>query len=102
MSQFTSDVTSDDKLWALLSWLFAPLIGIVVLLMEDKKSRPFLKYHAVVSIAFTVVVYVISAVTVGCGSILLLANIWFAIKAYQGEYSEIPFLSNFVKSQGWV
>ena len=42
------DVTSDDKLWALLAYIF-PLIAILALVMEDKKERPFLKYHAVPS-----------------------------------------------------
>ena len=48
-----SEITQDDKLWALLSYLFCPLIGIVVLLIEDKKNRPFLKYNAWVSIVPT-------------------------------------------------
>ena len=34
--QLNSDITSDDKLWALLSYLF-PILAVVVLLMEDKK-----------------------------------------------------------------
>ena len=33
------DVTSDDKLWGALSYVFAPIVGIIVLLMEDKKAR---------------------------------------------------------------
>ncbi len=35
------DVTSDDKLWAALDIVFAPMVGIIVLLMEDKKVAPF-------------------------------------------------------------
>ncbi|PKN93148.1 MAG: hypothetical protein CVU44_12025 [Chloroflexi bacterium HGW-Chloroflexi-6] len=102
MSEFNSEITSDDKLWGLLSWLFAPIVGVIVLLMDDKKNRPFLKYHAVSSIAFTVVAYVITTLTVGCGAVILLLNIWFAIKAYQGEYVTIPVITDFVKKQGWV
>lgn len=33
------EITDDDKLWALLGWLFWP-IAVIVLLMEEKKQRP--------------------------------------------------------------
>jgi len=33
------EITADDKLWALLGWLFWP-IAVIVLLMEEKKQRP--------------------------------------------------------------
>jgi len=61
------DLTSDDKLWAALANL--PLIGwiagIAILLMEDKKSRPFVKYNAVQGLALTVVATVLSFVCIG-------------------------------------
>ena len=31
-----NDITDDDKLWSLLSWIIW-VIGVVALLMEDKK-----------------------------------------------------------------
>lgn len=101
MSNFSSDVTSDDKLWALLSYLI-PIVAIVVLLMEDKKARPFIKFHAVQSLAATVVLTILATVTFGCGSILYLALIWWGIKAYQGEYVTIPVVTDFIKKQGWA
>ena len=64
------DVTDDDKLWALLSWIFAPLIPIIVLLLEDKKNRPFIKYNAMQALIFSVIGYIVasvlSAVIIGC------------------------------------
>jgi hypothetical protein len=33
-----SDISQDDKLWAMLGYII-PLIAIVVLFMEDKKNR---------------------------------------------------------------
>ena len=69
-----NDITSDDKLWAALAWAIWP-IAIVILVMEDKKNRPFQKYHAVNSLAFgiifSVVLMIISAVTFGLGSCLI-------------------------------
>jgi len=98
---FNPEVTSDDKLWALLSYLF-PIVAIIVLFMEDKKARPFIKFHAVQSLAATVVLSILATVTFGCGSILFLALIWWGIEAYQGKMVEIPFITNFIKGQGWV
>ena len=35
------DITSDDRLWSALGYPI-PLIAIIVLLMEEKKNRPFI------------------------------------------------------------
>ena len=102
-------ITSDDKLWAALGYPIA-IIAIIVLFMEEKKSRPFIKFHAVQSIAFNialfVLIFVLTAVTLGfggiCAPLLWLATLWPAYKAYQGEYVEIPVITNFIKNQGWV
>lgn len=94
------EITSDDRLWALLSYIFSPLIGIIILLMEDKKNRPFLRYHAVVSIALGVVTFVLSFLCIGF--LIYLYGIYVGIKAYQGEMVEVPVISNFVRNQGWV
>jgi uncharacterized membrane protein len=100
------DITQDDKLWALLSWLFWPIA--VIALLIDKKERPFIKYHAVQSIILGVVGYalsaLLSAVIVGCfvGFALLVYVIYLAVKAYQGEWVVIPFITDFCKKQGWI
>jgi uncharacterized protein len=52
--QVPMDVTDDDKLWALLSWIFAPIVPIIVLLLEDKKTRPFIKYNAIQALILSV------------------------------------------------
>ncbi|HEC33523.1 MAG TPA: DUF4870 domain-containing protein [Chloroflexi bacterium] len=105
--QAPTEITDDDKLWALLSWLFWP-IAIIVLLLEDKKQRPFIKYNAVQSLALAIVGWIISAiltfVLVGCvvGVAWLVYAIYLAIKAYQGEWVTVPFLTDFCKNQGWI
>jgi len=101
------ELTDDDKLWALLSWLLWP-IAIIALLMEDKKQRPFIKYHAVQALAVGVVGYVVSGVLsviiVGCflWFAVLIYQIYLAIQAYQGEWVEVPFITDFCKDQGWI
>jgi uncharacterized protein len=103
-------VTSDDKLWGALSYVFAPIVGIIVLLMQDKKDRPFIKFHAVqsiaASIAFAIAVTIIATVTLGigglCAPLAWLVFLYWAYKAYQGEMVEIPVVTNFLRNQGWV
>ncbi len=101
------EITDDDKLWALLGWLFWP-IAIIVLLLEDKKQRPFIKYHAIQALAVGVVGYVISGVlsfiVVGCvlWVLVLIYQIYLAIKAYQGEWVTVPGITDFCKNQGWI
>lgn len=105
-----SDITSDDKLWAALSYVFAPLVGIIALLMEDKKTRPYIKFHAVQSIAaslvFMVVAAILSVVTLGfgglCVPLLWLVFLYWAYLAYQGQDVKIPVVSDFIRKQGWA
>lgn len=101
-AQFSSDITSDDKLWAALGYIFSPIVPIILLLMEDKKNRPFIKFHAVQAIAAFVVISILATVTLGLGYIVVLVMYYWAYKAYQGEYVEIPVITNFIKNQGWV
>jgi uncharacterized protein len=98
----SSDLTSDDRLWALLSWLLWP-VAVIVLLMDDKKSRPFIKYNAVLSLAFAVPLYVLGTITVGCLFVLgAIYAIVLGIQAYQGKWVTVPLLTDFIKKQGWV
>ena len=111
MSQapMSADVTSDDKLWAALGYPIV-LVAIIVLFMEDKKARPFIKFHAVQSIAASVVIWVvgliITTVTLGFGGLCLpllwIPLLYWGYKAYQGEMVEIPVVTNFIKNQGWA
>lgn len=103
------EITSDDKLWAALGYPI-PLISIIALLMDDKKERPFIKFHAIQSIAFNVAIWVIililSVVTLGigavCAPVFWLVTFWPAVDSYGGKYTEIPVVTNFIKNQGWV
>jgi len=97
-----SEITQDDKLWGLLSWLLWP-VAIIVLLMEDKKGRPFLKYNAVLSLAMAVVITILGTITVGCLALVgAIYVIVLAFQTYQGQWVNVPVLSDFVKKQGWV
>jgi len=96
------DVTSDDKLWAALAYVFSPLVPIIIMLMEDKKNRPYIRAHNAQALTAGIVYIILTSVTVGCLGILWFVMLYWAYKAYQGEYVEIPVITNFVKNQGWA
>lgn len=85
----------------MLSYLF-PVIAIVVLFMDEKKQRPYIKFSAVQSLAAAVAISVISVVTLGCGGVLGFAFLYWAYQAYQGVDITIPFVTDFIRKQGWV
>jgi len=99
----------NDKLMAALCYPI-PLVSLIILISDTMKVKPFLKFHAVQSLALNVVLWigfmVISFVTAGCGAIcapvILLAMLYPAYKAYQGEMFAIPTLTDFIKNQGWA
>jgi uncharacterized membrane protein len=101
------EITSDDKLWAALGYPIG-LIALIVLFIDEKKNRPFIKYHAVQSLAANVVFVIISIIlgitVVGalCAPLLWLVFFYWAYQAYQGKMFDIPVLTNFIKGQGWV
>lgn len=108
MSQepMSPEITSDDKLWAALAYFFSPIIPIVILLMEDKKNRPYLKSHnaqaLVMGVVMAVIVPIIGTVTLGCGFVLWFLMWYWAYVAYQGKAITIPVVTDFCKNQGWA
>ncbi len=108
-AKVSTDATSDDKLWAALGYPIG-LIAIIMLFMEDKKNRPFIRYHAVQSIALWVVYVVlgvvITTVTLGfggiCFGVVWLAFLYAAYLAYQGQMFTVPLVTDFIKNQHWV
>ena len=103
------DVTSDDKLWAALAYVFSPIVPIIILLMEDKKNRPFIKAHnaqaLVAGVALGVILSILTTVTCGIGAILFIVwvvMLYWAYQAYQGQYVTIPVITDFCKKQNWA
>lgn len=115
----STDITSDDKLWAALGYPIF-IIALIMLFIEGKKDRPFIKFHAVQALALNVVLVVVevvlsifttalASVTLGIGGllsclfpILWLGMIWPAVLAFQGKYFEIPVVTKFLRGQHWI
>lgn len=104
-----SEISSDDRLWALLAYIFSPLIPVIILLMEDKKERPFIKAHNIQALVWGVIGWAVSSLLapvffIGCVvwvAYIVITIIW-ALKANKGELVEIPVITDFVKKQGWA
>jgi uncharacterized membrane protein len=102
-----TDITSDDKLWAALGYPIF-IIALIMLFVEGKKNRPFIKFHAVQALALNVGVWVVAIIlgfipVVGCISpFFWLLLLWPAILAYQGKYFEVPVVTKFLRDQHWI
>jgi len=117
MSQ--EQVNDNDKLFAALSYILWP-VAVIVLLSETNKARPFQRYHAIQALGFVVAAIIVYIPLICIDVILsqissLLACLlypvflvpaafafWFAYRAYQGEQFEIPYVTQFMKKQGWL
>ena len=100
------DITDDDKLWALLAYVLTPIVPVIIMLMEDKKARPFLRAHNAQALAWGVVTILVSILTsflCGLPGLLTWAvGCYWGWQAYQGQMVTIPILTDFVKGQGWA
>ncbi len=102
------EVTSDDKLWVLLAYILSPIVPIILLLMEDKKDRPYIKAHNAQALVVGIVILLLSmligwTVFLGCIPFALwLVMVYWGLQAYQGKFVTIPVVTDFVKRQGWA
>ena len=116
------DVTSDDKLFSALSYIFTPLVSLLVLLMDQTKDRAYPRYHAIQAVGFGVALFVFeaiiapiifcvgTAVTLGIGAACLwiifflpfIPAVYYAYLAYKGTYFEIPVITRMMQQQKWL
>jgi uncharacterized membrane protein len=105
--QPSTDITSDDKLWAALGYPIF-IIALIMLFIEGKKDRPFIRYHAIQALALNVVLWVVVIIlsfipVVGCITpFVWLLMLWPAVLAFQGKYFEIPVVTKFLRDQHWI
>jgi len=99
-------ITSEDRLWAALSWLpitpLWPILAVLALLVEGPKDRPFVRYNAVLSLTTGVILIPLVIVTVGCAALFYFVFFYWAYQASQGQQVEVPLVSGWVRKWGWV
>ena len=100
MTDFNAEVTSDDKLWAALTYVFSPIVPIILMLMEDKKNRPFIKANNVQALILGIITVVTSGFCVGI--LVWFYQLYLAYQVYQGKTVEVPMITKLCKDQGWA
>jgi uncharacterized membrane protein len=104
----TPGVTGDDRLWVVLCFLLTPIFPLITLFMDDKKARPFIKYHTIPTLIFGVVEGIIITVLqfvpiVNCIiPFIWIINVIYALKANKGANVDIPVITKFAQDQNWM
>lgn len=96
---------SDDKIWVLVAYIFAPWVSLFMLIfMKNQEISPFLKYHSTQALAWGFTWLILTALGVGIClfPVILIYSIYLGFRAYRGEATEIPLLTAFLRSQGWI
>ncbi len=95
--------SDSSKLMAALGYLF-PIIAIIVLFVEPYKDEKFVKFHAIQALVVGVLYIVAGAIVwipvIGwlLWVVPLVLAIMGLVKAFQGEYWEMPIVFPFIKS----
>ena len=126
-SSIDQNASRDDRMIALLCYLFPLIMSVIVLISESSKTRPFQRYHAVQGLGLAValgvlgtgigifasiimvipvigwligiMLFCLSPIGVAMGA---LAHIYYGYQAYQGKRFAIPGIASFLRSQGWL
>ena len=91
------ETTSDDKLWAALAYVFSPVLPIIIMLMPEKKDRPFIKAHNTQALVPGIVTVITSTFCIGI--LVWFYQLYCGYHAYQGQMIVIPLIRNLVKGQ---
>ncbi|MBM3125064.1 MAG: hypothetical protein FJZ87_08295 [Chloroflexi bacterium] len=96
------DITSDDKLWSMLSYIpiIWPIPAIIIFLMEDKKSRPYIKFNAIQAIIMGAIAWITSFFCIGI--LVAIYMFYLAYLAWQGQEVKVPVVTDFIRNQGWA
>ncbi|NPV85009.1 MAG: hypothetical protein HPY45_03235 [Anaerolineae bacterium] len=96
-------ITSDDKIWAAVAYLFLPLAPLCIFLMPEKRTRPFIRYHSIHALCTAFLLFFLGTpllfFTFGLGIVVWLCIPYLAYTAYRGNYTKIPLLTNVIKEQ---
>lgn len=92
-----------DKIVAALSYIFTPIISIIVL-VTDMKNKTYLKYHAYQSLVFgiaLIIIYTFLTFTffgLCLAPLLFIAQLYYAYLAYARGTFTIPLITDLTKN----
>jgi uncharacterized membrane protein len=102
-----SDVSSEDRLWVLLCFFFTPIIPLITLFLEDKKNKPFVKYHTVPTLILGIAEIIAAGILAFIPIVVCLTpfmwiiNLVLGLRANKGVNVDIPVITKFARQQGW-
>lgn len=97
-------MSDTSKILAALGYIFW-LVALIAILIDPYKQEKFVRFHAIQALAYGIALWILSAVATpvfGLGALIGLAGFVYAIvlalKAWGGEYVEVPVIYGVVKS----
>lgn len=88
-----------NKILACIAYLLGWL-GIIFAFLDQGKKDPWLRLHAWQAFFLGLASIILSMVTFGIAWVIIfILQIVYAIKAYQGEYFEVPLIYGLAKGQ---
>ncbi|MHB1293631.1 MAG: DUF4870 domain-containing protein [Anaerolineae bacterium] len=116
--------TDNDRLMAGLSYLsqfvLPAVLPAILLLSGDTNRRPFVRFHAVHSLALLIasviyelavtVLLVIASLLAPCLSLVLwllflapiLPFLYYGVMGFQGKSPDVPYLTRFLRQNNWL
>lgn len=87
-----------------LTFFEGGLVGPLILYLVKKDESEFIAFHALQSLYFGLAFFVLSVVTCGIGAILLgipylVFEVIATIKAYEGEWYELPVVGRYARER---
>jgi len=104
MTDDPSSITQEDRLYGALCLATVGVLGVLALSQEARRSRPFIRYHAVHSVALGIPLILVGLTGPGICLTLpaWLVLLFLALRTYRGATLTVPVLTDFLKNQGWV
>ena len=97
-------ITEKDRVSALLAYLFAPISPIILLIMEDKRHRPYIQAHNAQAMVLGGIGLMlgISLILSCLWPLVFMAQVYFGWHAYEGKSLHIPLITDFCRKQVWA
>ncbi len=102
-------VSAEDRRWALLAYLFTPVVPLLLFFVEPARDRPFVHQHMMQALALGIVqvALLILAPFTFCIStvvflLLYVAIFYWGFRAYEGEMFPIPYVTDYLVKQHWL
>ncbi len=101
--------SAEDRRWALLAYLFTPVVPLLLFFIEPARDRPFVRQHMIQALALGVVqvALLILAPFTFCIStvaflLLYVAIFYWGFRAYNGEVFDIAYVTEYLRKQRWL